>query len=172
MDFHPSRASYRCGNSRHGQGFIPPAMPHAFPLTNPLPSLLSCTILLACLRSKPRFLKHSFTISIYLFRALPTERLPAHTLGNFIILSTRPNHQSTPSSLLSFNPFVTPHNSLIRACGTLSLLLNKHLRSSICIILILDLSFHNIVSLPYIRTGTSNVSWKTSTLKLQIPSIN
>ena len=47
----------------------------------------------------------------------------------------------------------------------LSILLipSKSLRFSICTVLIQDLSFffHNIVSLPYIKTGTSNVSCKT-----------
>ena len=51
----------------------------AFPLTNPRHSLLSWTILLACLTSKPLFLKHSFTVSIHLFRGPPTKGLPAHS---------------------------------------------------------------------------------------------
>ena len=54
------------------------------------------------------------------------------------------------------------------------LILSNSLKLSICTLLTLDLSFslHNIVSLPYIGKGTSNVSCKTSTIKLQIPSIN
>ena len=59
----------------------------------------------------------------------------------------------------------TLHNSLICSFQTLSILLipSNPLRLSICIALIPDLSFsyHNIVSLPYIRTRTSNVSCKT-----------
>ena len=38
---------------------------------------------------------------------------------------------------------------------------SKPLRLSNCTALILDLSFHIIVSLPYINTGTSNDSYKT-----------
>ena len=51
---------------------------------------------------------------------------------------------------------------------------SKPLRLSIYIAIILDLFFfHIIVWLPYIRTVTSNVSWKNpNILKLQIPSIN
>ena len=60
------------------QGFIAQAMPHAFPLTNPHHTFLSCTILLACLASKLFFFKQSFTVSIHLFRSLPTEQLPAN----------------------------------------------------------------------------------------------
>ena len=59
--------------SLHGQGFISRATLHALPLTNPRHTLLSCTILLACLTSKPLFLKQSFTVSIHLLRGLPTE---------------------------------------------------------------------------------------------------
>ena len=65
------------------------------------------TILLACLTSKPLFLKHSFMVSIYLLAIL------SHS-----ILSIWPNHRSTPSSLI-----FTPHNSLIYAFGTQSILL-------------------------------------------------
>ena len=65
--------------SSQGQGFIPWATPHAFPLINPCHSLLSYTILLACQTSKPLFFKHSFTVSIHLFRSLPNDRLPAHS---------------------------------------------------------------------------------------------
>ena len=41
------------------------------------------------------------------------------------------------------------------------------LRLSMCTALIIDLSFQ-----PYIRIGTSNILCKTTTLKLQFPSIN
>ena len=68
-------ADHNCGISS-GQGFIPRATPHAFLLTNPRHSQLSCTILLDCLTSKP--LKQSFIVSIHLFRGFPTERLPEH----------------------------------------------------------------------------------------------
>ena len=67
--------------SRQTQEFIPRAISHAFPLTNPRHSLLSWTILLACLTSKPLFFKHSFTISSHLFRGLPAERLLLHKLS-------------------------------------------------------------------------------------------
>ena len=43
------------------QGFIPRGTSHTFPLTNPRHTLLSCTIFLACLTSKPFFFKQSFT---------------------------------------------------------------------------------------------------------------
>ena len=65
--------------SCQSQGFIPRATSHAFPLTNPRHSLLSWTVLLACLTSKPLFFKHFFRVSRHLFRGLPTERLPVHT---------------------------------------------------------------------------------------------
>ena len=64
--------------SHQSQGFIPQATPHAFPLTNLHHTLLSCTILLACLTFNLLFFKQSFTVSIHLFCGLSTERLPAH----------------------------------------------------------------------------------------------
>ena len=97
--------------SRQDQWFIPRAMPHAFPLTNPRHTLLLCTIPLACLTYKPLFFKQSFTVSIHLFRSLPTEWLPAHSILSLSILSTWPNHWRTPS-IFSSTTFVTPHNSL------------------------------------------------------------
>ena len=80
---------------------------------------------------------------------------------SFSILSIWPNHRRTPSSILSSASFVTPHHCLIRTFGTLSILLipSKPLRLSICTPLILIL--YIIVSLPYVRTGTSNDSCKT-----------
>ena len=45
--------------SCQGQGFILWAIPHAFSFTTPHHSLLSCTILLACLTFKPLSLKQS-----------------------------------------------------------------------------------------------------------------
>ena len=67
-----------------------------------------------------------------------------------------------PSENTSTIYFITPYNSFIRAFGTLSILLipMKPLRLSICTVLILDfsLSFHIIVSLLNIKTGTSNDS--------------
>ena len=52
----------------------------------------------------------------------------------FSILSIWPNHRRMLWTIFSFTPFVTPHNCLIRAFGTLSilLLLSKPLRLSIC----------------------------------------
>ena len=128
-------------------------------------------------------IKHSFMVSVHLFHNQPTKQLPAHSptysLINPIILHSL--HMAEPPENTFVNPFIyppfiTPHYSLIRAFRTLSFLLipSKPLRLSICTALILDLSFsfYNIVSLPYIRTGTNNVPCNTSTLKLQIPSIN
>ena len=67
--------------------------------------------------------------------------------------------RKTPSSIL-----LSLHNSLICAFWTLSILLisSKPLRLSICMALILELSFsfHIIVLLSYIRTGMSNDSCK------------
>ena len=78
------------------------------------------------------------------------------SLSNPIIL--HPHHMAEPPENTIINSFVTPHNYLIYAFGTLSTLLisSKLLRLSICTNLILDLSFsfHNIVSLPEIRIGT------------------
>ena len=76
-DFHPSGASYRFGNPKmwvHPTCDVSRTPPH-----KPRHSLLSCTILYACLTSKPHFFKQSFTISIHLFHGLPTERLLAHS---------------------------------------------------------------------------------------------
>ena len=106
-----------------------PRYAHELPLTNPRHTLLSCTILLACLTSKPLFFKQSFMVSIH-FYSLPTERLPAHfptltllPILSFSILSTWPNHQRTASSIFSSTPFIPLHNCLIHAFGTLSILL-------------------------------------------------
>ena len=83
----------------------------------------------------------------------------------FSILSTWPNHGRSPSSILSSTPFVTPHNSHIRALETHSILLipSNPLKLSTCTAVTLDLSFsfHNIVSLAYVRTGKSNVLCNT-----------
>ena len=66
---------------------------------------------------------------------------------------------------MAFINTTTPYNSLIHIFRTLSthLIPSKPMRSSICIVLILILSFsfHIIASLPYIRTGISYVYWKT-----------
>ena len=80
--------------SCQGQQFIPLATPHSFPLTNPCHSPLSWTLLLACLKSKPLFFKHFFALSIHLFHGLPTEWLPAHSLGYPIPL--HPLHMTEP----------------------------------------------------------------------------
>ena len=111
--------------SCQNQWFIPQVMPHAFPLTNQYHSLLSCTILLACLTSKPLFLKQSFMVSIHLFHGLPTETkctLPYIDPFSYPVilhsLHITPNHQKTPSSVLSSTSFITPHNSPIHGFGT------------------------------------------------------
>ena len=126
-------------------------MSHAFPLTNPHHLLLFCTILLSCLTSKPFF---------YFFKQSFTDL----AIISFFILSIWLSNRRTPS-IHSFTPFNTPHNYLINLFSTLSILLipSSSLRLSICTPLILDLSysFHNSVSQPYIRTGTSNVSCTT-----------
>ena len=57
--------------SRQGQGFILQATRYAFPLTNPRHTLLSYTILLACLTSKHFFFMEFFTVSIHLFHVYP-----------------------------------------------------------------------------------------------------
>ena len=90
---------------------------------------------------------------------------PLSTIMSFFILSTWPNQRKTSSLILLSTPFITLHNSLIHAFRTLSIFLipSKPVRLSICTALILDLSFsfYIIVSLPYIRTGLSNISCKT-----------
>ena len=127
---HIALASYQ------GQGFIPWGITHAFLLTNLHHSLLSWTILLACLTSSPLFFKHSFMVSVHLFHDLPTEQLPAHSptyyLGNPIPLCLL--HCRTSSSIHSSRPFLTLHNSLIYAFRTLFILLipSNPLRLSIC----------------------------------------
>ena len=82
-------------------------------------------------------------------------------LTNPIILHSF--HMVEPSSILSFNIFVNQHNCLILAFGALSILLipSKPLEVFHLYILILNISFHIIVSLPCIRTGMSNDWCKT-----------
>ena len=164
-DFHP-QASLNCGIlSRSGiypLGYAPCTPPHKYlpftPILHHFPHLPD--------------IQTSFSQTIHLFLSLPTERLPAHSpsqtllaILSFSIFSTWPNNQRTPSSILSPTHFYTLHNSLIREFWTISILLipSKPLRLPICPALIVDLSFsiHSIVSLPYIRTGISNVSCKT-----------
>ena len=100
------------------------------------------------------------------------------TTSTLFYLSSFPPHSRTTGEHLhqSFRlPHLSLRTTLIRGLGTLFIILipSKPLRLSIYTALILDLSsFHNIVSLQYIITGTSNVSCKDSKLKLQIPSIN
>ena len=116
-EFHPSRAhivvaAHNCEISlRSG------VHPHSFPLTNPSHSLLSCTILSACLTSKPIFLKHSFTVSVHLFQGLLIERLPARSplsyidyLGNPI--SLYPLHMTEPPGHAFISPFHVAPSSL------------------------------------------------------------
>ena len=66
--------------SRQGQGFIPRATPHAFPLTNPHHTLLSCTILLICLTSKPLFFKQYGLIRYDIDMLLSITRLAVHAV--------------------------------------------------------------------------------------------
>ena len=94
-------------NSSHqGQGFIPWAAPHAFPLTNPHHSLQSYTIFLACLTSKPLFLKYSFMVLIHLFPGLPTVQLPVHFPTLLAVLSLYPFHIGEPPKNTFINPFI------------------------------------------------------------------
>ena len=111
-DFHP-QASYICDNPQLWHlikvcGSSPGLCPMYFPLTNPCLSLLSWTILLACLIPKIFYLRQSFTVSVHLFCGLPTEQLPAHSptytllaILSFSVLSTWSEHRKTPSSILS-----------------------------------------------------------------------
>ena len=83
-------------------------------------------------------------------------------LTNLVILHSL--HMAEPSENAFINTFVhslrhsTQINSLICAFWTLSILLTSELFICTCLILDLSFSFHIIASLPYIRTGTSNVS--------------
>ena len=90
---------------RQSQGFIPRATPHAFPFTNPRHTLLSCTILLACLTSKPLFFRQSFTVSIHFFRGLPIERLPAYpyidSLSNPVVLHSLHMAESSENTFIN-----------------------------------------------------------------------
>src|SRR5678815_3638927 len=65
--------------------------------------------------------RHSFADSIHFFFGLPASRFPTHSplythLTNRLssILSTLPNHLNVLSFILSFTPFFTSHNPLIR----------------------------------------------------------
>ena len=153
-------AIHNCGISSKS-GVHPPSYTPCIPPHKPYHSLPSYTILLACPTSKPLFIKQSSMALIHLFRGLPTAQLLAHSLSNPIILHSY--HLAKPLDNTFINPFFNLHNSHIHAFGTLSLLLitSNPLKLSICTVLIIDLSFfYNTVSLPYIRTGTSNVSFK------------
>ena len=73
--------------------------------------------------------------STHLFRGRPTKRLlthfPPYTLLAILslsILSIWPNYRITLPSFLSFTPFVTPHNSLMRAFCTPFILLIPNIR--------------------------------------------
>src|SRR5678815_5019090 len=81
------------------------------------------------------------------------------------ILSTLPNHLNVLSFILSFTPFFTPHNPLIRSFLILSNrpTPNTPLRLSIRTHCTLDLYllFQTIVSLLYISTGNNIPSCKT-----------
>ena len=77
---------------------------------------------------------------------------------------TEPNHLRTRGRVIStLSPPIPIFTTLICAFDTQSILLipDNPLRLCICTALFLDFSFHIIVSLPYRRTGTSNVSCKT-----------
>ena len=52
------------------------------------------------------FFKQSFTVSIHLFCGIPTDRLPAHSLSNPIILHSL--HMVEPLDKTFINPFVYP----------------------------------------------------------------
>ena len=151
--------------SRQNQGFIPLEKAYTFPLTNIRNTLLSCTILLACLTFKPLFFKQSFTVSTHLFRSLPTERLSTFPyivpLSNPVILHSL--HIAETSENIFINPFVHTfrHSAqhLYSCIRDLSILLipSKSRRLSTFTTLILDLSFsHSIILLPYIRINTSH----------------
>ena len=95
---HITVATHNCSISSRSGGSSPGYTP-CIPLHKPPPFTLSCTILLACLTSKPPLFKHSFTVSIHIFCSLPTERPPAHSPT----YSWQPYH--SPSFI---NPFIKP----------------------------------------------------------------
>ena len=64
--------THNCSISSRSRAHLPGYAPYT-PHHKPPPCSPSWTILLACLTSKPLFLKLSFTVSIHLFRGLPTE---------------------------------------------------------------------------------------------------
>ena len=133
-------------------------MPHAFLLTNSCHTLLSCTILLACLISKFLFFKQPLTVSIHLLRNLPTATtsiVPYKDPLSYPVIFHSLHLAEPPENTLTL--FITLHNSLIHAFRTLSILMipSKPLRLSIYTAPMLDFffTFHSIVSLPYVRTG-------------------
>ena len=144
-DFHPSRALYNCGIS-----FIPQVKTHTFLLTSPHYTLPSCTILLACLTSKPLFLL------AFLHGISPP--LP------------QPTHWTTTSKLPYIDPLYNPvilhflHMAETSENASINFIHPFHYFpdiQEICTTLFLKLSsFHIIVSLPCIRTGTNNDSCK------------
>ena len=102
------RPSYICGISSKSR-FIPRAMPHAFPLQIPA---VYCTIILACLTSKPLFFKQSFMVSIHLFCPQPIERMPAHTPIQTLLAIHSPFSPHGRTMGEHFHSF-RPHSSLL-----------------------------------------------------------
>ena len=113
--------------SPQSEGFIPQDTPHAFPLTNPRHSLLSYTMHASCLN----FISFFFFLnspSRYHFTSSAADLLSDYPytphidhLSNLVILHSL--HMAKPSQNTFMNPFVTPHNYLILAFGTLSIFL-------------------------------------------------
>ena len=147
----------------------PQAAPHAFFLTNPRHTLLSCIILLACLTFIPLLFKQSFMVSIHLFLGLllsDYQHTPLHryidSLSNPIVPHSL--NIADPSENTFINAFVQHFRNSSQLFYPFIRDFIHSLRFSICTALILDLSFsfYIIVSLPKIRTGSSNDSCKTS----------
>ena len=96
-------------------GVHPPGYTPCIPLKTTCHSLLSYTILISCSTSKPLFLKHFFTISIHLFRGLPTERLLAHSPTYTLLAMTHSTltlssckFQALTRDLIAFVSFIPP----------------------------------------------------------------
>ena len=166
MEFHPSKVSYRHSNPQLWHLIkVRGSSPRLHTIHFPSQTLTINTypILLACQTSITLSLKHSFMVSIISSTSYPLsdyQHILLYILLTIIfsIFSTWP----TTGACLP-QSFHLPTSSLRTTLLSILLIPSNPLRLSICTALFQDLSFyfHNIISLPYIRRGTSNVWCKT-----------
>ena len=153
QELHITVATHNCGISSMSRVHPPGNAPYIPSLINPRHTLLSCTILLAYLTSKPLFFNPPLPRPTHWATTNTPSYIDPLSSPVIFILSTWLNYRRTPSLIFSSTPFFTPHNCLICEFGTLSILLkpNRLLRLSICTAQILDL-FSPSISLFHCHT--------------------